>query len=977
MQELAAWERSKPPDSSIRDRLRVWEREQQEWIKSEALAANQYIRFQYRDNSRRKEGLDPSDQTRVEDDDEELSLQPREFSDRDEEPQHLFGARVRYQPGDIISIPTPSSSAFNHLAVYIQSIGNQCHYYDMTGKYRVEETPQHISFHPVSGLIDQELLKPFLPFLPTKLLKYSDDDNWDGPIPREVAEPVYRILANFGQEASEFYQKNQKTMNTIYDLVADERSMKISGIDKISLDVLGLPASTLSPAQRFAVHLALVAHLGISPARYNRGVESTYIVRSKDSVERLENVVKFTRLYQEAAARAAHGTTARDPAPKNPLYAFVEKARTLILKSRRIRKPTTVGSLGSSLNGPPKGVVEVSGETFSATDREILELLLTVYASIPFSNHYTLRSVAALIVRAIGAYPRMDLDQVAGYMLLQELGVLEPWVNPRIMSPIMSIPSIGTDLTSDELYNACQSSEYEHHINALPDRMADLRKDWGNLPVFCVDSADTIEVDDGFSIEPAPGNLGMKWIHVHIADPTSFLAPEEFASKLGKRALSSFYAIGLHVKMLPTATITERASLAPNRPALTISSLISADGSIEQVEITPSIVRHVIKLTPDQLREKLLGTKFESKELLRVGSSVNKDRVQPSDDWVKHMSDFEAIRDVAITRVQKKQQHPDLLPRPVEIADRKSQTTVEVYNADYRKLDLTQSHHVNGDPTICLRATNRVTEELSPLLDPKAVVSDDLVNEIMQTACEAAASWCNDRGIPAVYSGMKLDAEWPLERLREHAACQELPGQNTGLTEDQPVFPTTSLSSRPLKHFAMGVDHYMRISSPLRRYYDLLNHWQINAYLRAEADGKLSEEPSMVPTALPFSEREIDEFLMETVGRENQLKTFRKSDTLHWKKQAFFRAFYFEGGLPEILDARVYKVFKSRLEHVPDVVMAYLSGFHLKVEFSPSKEGYEGLAEVDDVFEVKILSVNPIVGGTITVEALGPPITKG
>ena len=45
----------------------------------------------------------------------------------------------------------------------------------------------------------------------------------------------------------------------------------------------------------------------------------------------------------------------------------------------------------------------------------------------------------------------------------------------------------------------------------------------------------------------------------------------------------------------------------------------------------------------------------------------------------------------------------------------------------------------------------------------------------------------------------------------------------------------TVLSTEPLKHRVLGMDHYCKVTSPLRRYGDMILHWQIEAALREEA----------------------------------------------------------------------------------------------------------------------------------------------
>lgn len=850
-------------------------------------------------------------------------------------------------------------------------MGTQHQFYTLQGQYTVTDGDSFGSiFHPVSGIIQPEMLEPILPHLPKTEINYTDEPSY-GTVPRSDSQRVHNLLARFSREAQDFYQKHRAVLDDIYDDHADETHRLHMSNDEVFRRVLGRAESTLSPPERFAVHSALFGHIGIKPVRMLRDAEAVYIFRSARAVRRFQNVVNWARLYQEAAARASQGVKRKDPAPNNPLYSFIEKARRLILKSRTMRKPTTMGTLGPSLDPPETGIVEVVGEQFNQNDQMILELLIAHYAEIPQIKHDTLASVAALIVRAIGAYPKLDLGVEAGYMALQELGVITPWTNFRLSTWMLGLPNIGygADLITDELYRNCLEPAYQARLNELPDTMADLRRDWGDLPVFCVDSKMTTEVDDGISIETVPDSPDLRWVHVHVADPTAFITPKEMIAKYARRTLATTYTGEHHVKMLP-GDAPARFSLAPNRPAMTISALCSTDGSLKDCRITPSIVRNVLRLTPLQLQQELSVPDVQE-DLFTVGRPVSKVAIPDDDSWKKHLGDIYALKDVLASQLRRKRNHPDFLP-----ARRGFYSTnyiaVNVENAGQRKVDLSHSRHWRGDPTISLKLSKSAVSKEYWEYTPEEFVSKDLVSEVMQLAGEAAALWCRQRKIPIVYNATKEVTGWPIRRL------QHLLRSASSTSTQATNWPAGSYSATPAFHHNLGVEQYTRATSPLRRYSDLICHWQINAYLRNQADENRSDIEPSATEVLPFTKRDIEDYLIQTVGKEFRLRKLSQHDNYHWKMHALFRAFYFkEAELPDPLAVRVFDIQKSRSPNVDALIIGIISPFDTKCMFEPSEEGWELEAQPKDVIPAKIISVNPNYAGLLNVVAIGPPKRPG
>jgi exoribonuclease-2 len=98
-----------------------------------------------------------------------------------------------------------------------------------------------------------------------------------------------------------------------------------------------------------------------------------------------------------------------------------------------------------------------------------------------------------------------------------------------------------------------------------------------------------------------------------------------------------------------------------------------------------------------------------------------------------------------------------------------------------------------------------------------------MVRECMLLAGEGAGLWCLHRNLPVPYI-MQETGDLPDETLEGIAGYYQL----------RRCMRPRTLSTRPGQHSGLGLDTYVQVTSPLRRYTDLLAHLQIRAVLRGE-----------------------------------------------------------------------------------------------------------------------------------------------
>lgn len=134
--------------------------------------------------------------------------------------------------------------------------------------------------------------------------------------------------------------------------------------------------------------------------------------------------------------------------------------------------------------------------------------------------------------------------------------------------------------------------------------------------------------------------------------------------------------------------------------------------------------------------------------------------------------------------------------------------------------------------------------------------SRQLVAECMLSAGEAIASFAMANSIPIPYAFQPEPEEIQHpEKLSEHYAYRR-------------CFKASRHATEASSHFGLGLPHYTRVTSPLRRYLDLIVHQQLRAYL----------------TQQPMLEREA---LIERIGLADEASfALRKSERFssqHWK----------------------------------------------------------------------------------------------
>jgi exoribonuclease R len=260
----------------------------------------------------------------------------------------------------------------------------------------------------------------------------------------------------------------------------------------------------------------------------------------------------------------------------------------------------------------------------------------------------------------------------------------------------------------------------------------------------------------------------------------------------------------------------------------------------------------------------------------------------------------------------------------------------------------------SGDPTIQLSTVGGTTGSNATL-----PIQGNLVQSFMLVAAQVAARWCNERGIPVAYrvtprNPAKEDpSEFFLRKVVPSRAQNGV--ASTDITSEYlrligGVLPSTT----PGPHAAVGVDMMVRCTSPLRRFTDLLVHWQIGATLLEEDRLGQPLVGNTKDDFLPFSRARVDALLSRLDTREKLIKYGKNEADRHWLCFYLLRAWEFKEA--EIPSTFPFLVRNVNLEERK--ISGMLTDFTARAQCSvPDDMDLERIQEGDKL-EVELENVN-------------------
>jgi hypothetical protein len=437
----------------------------------------------------------------------------------------------------------------------------------MSGKW-IHQKPR-LAKYCVPGFVDGQELEPLLAFLPSKAVPEALQhklQNFEHALPRDVGSPLIKKMLDFWRESDRIYRDAAFNLDNAHKLVAHKSNMRYDSLSNLAYKLLPknylkdghFPAPVL-----YALHRSLLLdELGFRPQKWNHRIMNQFEIVPISEIELARTVGDEIRKYQEYLINLARGVQNIKHDSTARLLKFLKKVRHKINESRRIRKYTPHGMIGPAerevgdeADAEPSKVSKDGKNNFDTFDWRYIHFIISWAALRTVQKHSYLHGMASAILRATGMYHDTVLDQRVGWTFLQEVGAIAPWENRTHFD--MRLPSVMSRIMpSEELPDGTKQ------LNTGLDVLGGLRKDWGRLPVYCIDDFGASEIDDGVSIEPTD-SADEYWIHVHVADPASMIEPRSVIAQNAMSAMRSTYLPDRAIGMLPRDVVQEHLSLAP------------------------------------------------------------------------------------------------------------------------------------------------------------------------------------------------------------------------------------------------------------------------------------------------------------------------------------------------------------------------------------------------------------------------------
>ena len=308
-----------------------------------------------------------------------------------------------------------------------------------------------------------------------------------------------------------------------------------------------------------------------------------------------------------------------------------------------------------------------------------------------------------------------------------------------------------------------------------------------SVSAFSIDDSSTTEIDDALSVQGL--GTGKVTVGIHIAAPALAILPDSDVDKVARARLSTVYMPGSKITMLPDAVV-QNYTLAEGKECPAVSLYVTVDESTFEILSTESKIERVLieaNLRHDTLESIVTEEWLEKSNFLQVNSNQPKYLKQSLLSFLyKFAKDLKAKREVIRGK-------PETFNRP-----------------DYNfKLLNNDSLTPNGEEPVAITIRQRG----SPL--------DLIVAEAMILANSTWGQLLAEHGVPGIYRSQASLA--PGVKVR--------------------------MGTKALPHAGIGVPSYAWSTSPLRRYTDMLNQWQIISCIR---HGKTA------PLVAPFKPKDAD-----------------------------------------------------------------------------------------------------------------------
>lgn len=391
------------------------------------------------------------------------------------------------------------------------------------------------------------------------------------------------------------------------------------------------------------------------------------------------------------------------------------------------------------------------------------------------------------------------------------------------------------------------------------------------VKAFSIDDAQTTEIDDAFSVTQISD--GYFQVGIHIAAPGLGVAKGDALDAVARKRLSTVYSPGGKITMLPADFVDQFSLTASSndqlvaKPALSLYVYLNSDGQVSElvehaahtkVELVPIAANLRLHEIEDKVTEEALLDQTNAKnipfqkELLTL--------------WMAAKI-FHACRQ--LKRVEFGQ-------RPETLGVHDPKALLRDFHFEVLKDGFNLSAPENSSINPFSNTVDDSDWQIQITPRQRGSVIDSIVAEWMIFCNSTWGGMLAAQDVPAIY---RAQQGWGAQRTR--------------------------MQTSPCRHEGLGVENYAWCTSPLRRYSDLVNQWQLIALARFGVTAKLAAPFAPKDSELLAIAADFDATYGAYGEYQNQLEKYW---CLRWVHQQ---------GLPFQTRVRTLKEGQVRLEQVP------------------------------------------------------------
>lgn len=435
-----------------------------------------------------------------------------------------------------------------------------------------------------------------------------------------------------------------------------------------------------------------------------------------------------------------------------------------------------------------------------------------------------------------------------------------------------------------------------------------IRQPFGDIPVYCIDSAAAHEIDDGISIH----TLGKQYVFtVHVANPTSYLKPNSIISRIAlNRGLTNYFPEGpsmMFPKVVSKIAGLESTGAGERKRTFAVQFTLNQNildefidsGKVpdpdeieKQLEQSVEIKLYLVSNLPQGFTyeqvNKVLETKQENPMTNREG--MQQLQQKNNEDLKKLFNMAKLIQSVRRTKGSGIDLSASSSKSVVSVDYKEPQTSSRFSKTDN---DMQLVVHTSSDncQKSLVRPVIRISDNSQQDANSKSQL---LVSQFMIMANYLCTKFAHKHNIGIIYRNQEMNlhsnVESQISRIMQQS-FDESQNKQLSLEEYTNIISVlTSATNQAVKkkHQSIGLDGYATITSPLRRYMDMVNHSKFEQHLLKQNSPFATTESRL---------HEISDSQLEFIGnhlqnRELISRKFSKFSNKFW--QSIFLKQYFE-----------------------------------------------------------------------------------